>query len=182
MTIVINLFGGPGSGKSTLAAELFASFKKQGKSVELVSEYVKGWAWEGKQVGLYDQLYLLGKQTHYESRLYDKVDFVITDSPVLMCPFYEFKYQHSDLTFGAATAFIRKARENNVLDLNFWLPSIHPYQSKGRYQSAAEASQLSDEMYSWLVNVVREDLELELAVLQQSSQVDYITRWVEALA
>jgi len=49
MTRVINLLGGPGVGKSTAAAKLFAKYKDEGKSVELVREYVKDWAWEGRK-------------------------------------------------------------------------------------------------------------------------------------
>lgn len=47
-TRVITLWGGPGSGKSTMAAEIYARLKRQLCNVEMVREYVKGWAWEGR--------------------------------------------------------------------------------------------------------------------------------------
>jgi tRNA uridine 5-carbamoylmethylation protein Kti12 len=83
-TTIINLYGGPGTGKSTSAAYLYYILKAEGHNVELVREYVKDWAWEGRQISTYDQIYFLGKQVRRESLLYGKVDWIITDSPVMM--------------------------------------------------------------------------------------------------
>ena len=71
-----------------MAALLFAHMKMQGLHVELVREYVKLWAWSGKQVRPTDQIYLLGKQSAYESLLYGKVDYIVTDSPVMLAGAY----------------------------------------------------------------------------------------------
>jgi len=57
MTTVINLWGGPGTGKSTSAAHLFGMAKIAGVNAELVQEYVKSWAWEGRTIHSFDQLY-----------------------------------------------------------------------------------------------------------------------------
>ena len=82
---IINLFGGPGTGKSTTAAHLFAIMKWQGMKVELVSEYAKELTWDGRSNVLLDQLYVLAKQNRKLERLKNHgLDFVITDSPILM--------------------------------------------------------------------------------------------------
>ena len=83
-TTIINLYGGPGTGKSTSAAYFYYLLKAQGKNVELVREYVKDWAWEGRKISTYDQIYFLGKQVRRESMLYGKVDWIVTDSPIMM--------------------------------------------------------------------------------------------------
>jgi nicotinamide riboside kinase len=81
---VINLFGGPGVGKSTIAADLFALMKCKGASVELVNEYAKEVTWEGHLSYLDDEFYILAHQNRRLVRLKGKVDYVITDSPVLL--------------------------------------------------------------------------------------------------
>ena len=81
---VINLFGGPGVGKSTVAADLFALMKREGYSVELVNEYAKEVTWEGHFSYLDDEFYILAHQNRRLVRLKGKVDYVITDSPILL--------------------------------------------------------------------------------------------------
>ena len=81
---VINLFGGPGVGKSTVAADLFALMKREGYSVELVNEYAKEVTWEGHFSYLEDEFYILAHQNRRLVRLKGKVDYVITDSPILL--------------------------------------------------------------------------------------------------
>lgn len=85
---VINFIGGPGAGKSTVAAELFAKMKRTGYNVELVDEYAKQLVWDSRQHTLADQLYVLAKQNRKLERLIGKVDYVITDSPLLLCACY----------------------------------------------------------------------------------------------
>lgn len=86
---VINFFGGPGVGKSTLAAGHYWNLKTRGVSAELVTEYAKDVTWERRENLLNDQLYLLAKQNRRLSRLLDhKVDYAITDSPLLLCAAY----------------------------------------------------------------------------------------------
>lgn len=85
---VINFIGGPGAGKSTVAAELFAKMKRTGYNVELVDEYAKQLVWDSRQHVLADQLYVLAKQNRKLERLVGKVDYVITDSPLLLCACY----------------------------------------------------------------------------------------------
>lgn len=152
MTIVINLFGGPGCGKSQAASELFSLMKKQHKQVEYVQEYCKSWAWQGKEIGDLDQLYFLGKQSHYEARLYGKVDYIITDSPVLLAGIYQDfksngKYKY---TGEAAKAFMHHAQEKGVLYRNFVLERAFPFDPKGRWEDEDEAMEIDNFIRSYL--------------------------------
>ncbi len=82
-TIVINMFAGPGAGKSTQAALLFAKLKILGFNVELVTEYPKDKVWEESFKVFENQIYLFAKQHHRMWRCHDKVDIIITDSPLI---------------------------------------------------------------------------------------------------
>lgn len=82
----INLFGRPGVGKSTVAAHIYHRMKVRNLRVELVNEYVKAWAYTGRQIRSFDQVYIFGKQLNAEDRLlfHSGLDYVIADSPVLI--------------------------------------------------------------------------------------------------
>lgn len=151
MTTVINLFGGSGIGKSTTAAHLFAEMKYAGHHCELVREYVKTWAWQKRQVGPFDQMYLLGKQSKYESVLYNLVDYIITDSPLLLCPIYERYHTGKDLISPAALNFIRDAEENGVKHVNFLLKRNKKFDSRGRYETLDGAIKVDDYVKAYLL-------------------------------
>ncbi len=152
MTIVINLFGGPGCGKSQAASELFSLMKKQHKQVEYVQEYCKSWAWQGKEIGDLDQLYFLGKQSHYEARLYGKVDYIITDSPILLAGIYQdFKSGREHRYTGeAAKAFMQHAESNGVYYKNYFLERAFPFDPNGRWESQEEAEQIDGFILAYL--------------------------------
>lgn len=144
-TTIINLYGGPGTGKSTSAAELYAILKRQGKNVELVREYVKDWAWEKRHISTYDQIYFLGKQSRRESMLYGKVDYVVTDSPVLMGAYYAQLFCPLQVSEGVRTltlAYYRQAAEDGHRHIHVFLKRSKPYVAAGRYQSEDEAKQV----------------------------------------
>lgn len=151
-TTVINLFGGPGTGKSTAAPDIYSELKKQGESAELVREYVKHWAYTKRKIGKYDQLYLLGKQSHYESFLYGTVKYIVTDSPVLLAGFYA-TYYHGEIAKyvdEAAKGFVNHSAEDGVKHLNFLLSRDFPYDSNGRYESEQEALRLDGHLEEYL--------------------------------
>ena len=87
-TIVINLFGGPGSGKSTTAAGLFYFFKLFGLSCELCTEWIKECVYEERKEPFDNQIYTFAKQHKRLLDLENKVDFIITDSPILLSSIY----------------------------------------------------------------------------------------------
>lgn len=152
MTILINMLGAPSSGKTSLSAKLFAQLKAMDLNAEYTSEYVKGWAWEGKKVGPFDQFYIFGKETHNQSRLFDKVDFVISDSPVMLTAFYHYYYNKNNALNEVCHNFYKLAEESGVKVLNFFLPRKKKYNPKGRYQTEEEADQLALDLKEWLGN------------------------------
>jgi len=178
MTVVINLFGAPCSGKSTAAAGIFYELKKNHVHCEMVREYIKSWAWEGRKPNAYDQMFLLGKQSKYESMLYGKVDFIVTDSPILLSGFYDQYYANSTIVADAAMAFTERAKANGITYLNFWLHGHNRYDARGRNQEQEEAEVLAVHMKAWLdslgVDIIDVDGILDDRV---SSILNEVSKW-----
>lgn len=150
MTIVINLFGGSGLGKSTTAAALFSEMKMKGYHVELVTEFVKNWAWQGRVPTGYDQVYLFGKQAQSESRLYHKVDYIVTDSPLLLSGFYEQYHLKREIIFPAIVNFLKYASDNNISHVNFLLTRNKSFDPRGRFENEEQAKTVDIELKNWL--------------------------------
>lgn len=136
---VINLYGGPGTGKSTTAAALFALMKRNGINVELVTEFAKDLVWTERNKELGDQIYIFGKMYHKLWRLRDKVDYVIIDSPLPLCAYYDRENLpgFKELVFNMYNSFT---------NYNFRLRRKFQYQEEGRYQTEAEADKVDEDL------------------------------------
>lgn len=91
-TVVINAFAGPGAGKTTSCLEITEKLKKQGFVAEYVQEYAKELVWDNKlnklDGSMQNQFEILKEQVSRIDRLQGKVDFIVTDSPVLLNAVY----------------------------------------------------------------------------------------------
>lgn len=145
--IVVNLFGAPGSGKSTGAAYLFAKFKMAGINAELVTEFAKDKVYEDSKEVFKNQTYILGKQSFKQSKLRDKVDVIITDSPLPLSIYYnEDKDIQEELS--VLTLKIFDSYDNH----NYFINRVKPYNPKGRFQTEEEAMTIVDDMKDFLTN------------------------------
>ncbi len=88
MTEIINFYGGPGAGKSTMALKLMGHMKDHRMNVEYVPEVAKSLTWEDRQKCLDDQVWVFAQQQHMLYALIGKVDFIVTDSPLLLSLHY----------------------------------------------------------------------------------------------
>jgi hypothetical protein len=134
---VVNLFAGPGAGKSTTAAALFAALKQRGICAELVTEFAKDCAWEGREGPLRCQPYVFGEQLWRLERLRGRgIEVVVTDSPILLSAVYR--------PPGTPDALREVVwHYHNAFDnVNVHVRRAKPYDERGRFQSEDEAREL----------------------------------------
>jgi thymidylate kinase len=152
-SLVVNLYGGPGTGKSTTAAHLFALLKMDDLlRVELCREYAKGVVYEDRLYLLEDQLYIFAKQNRKMARLNGKVDFIITDSPLLMSYHYSgYDPFYKDLVLRYLDNF------NNI---HIFLERVKPYRKLGRIQTKKEAIEMDEQMKGMLMDLKLDYLQI----------------------
>ncbi|MEN6367651.1 MAG: AAA family ATPase [Thermoguttaceae bacterium] len=138
----INFYGGPGVGKSTLAALTFGWLRQIGQSAELVQEWIKDWAYLGKQMKSFDQVYTFASQLHTEDVLLQAgVEFIVTDSPVYLQCMYALheKMKAANELWKIAARFEEAYPSINFLVLR---DRTVPYEQEGRYQSLTDAKEI----------------------------------------
>ena len=158
MTKVINFFGGPGVGKSTAATGVFSALKTKGVNCEYVSEYAKETVWEETNALLDNQLHIFAEQFRRQFRLVDKVDYIITDSPlILSCVYFDhwFKQRNTkmfddDYCKLTKQYFLEGYRQFE--NVNWFIVRAKAYEPKGRLQTLKEAQGIDNDVMNYLVN------------------------------
>jgi hypothetical protein len=137
MTKVINLIAGPGAGKSTTAAGLFFRMKLAGIKCELVTEFAKELTYDENWADLKRQIYVMAEQERRQRRLLGKVDYIITDAPLLTG--IEYISDPIDrVAVEKATVELFEQYDN----INITVVRSKPYAEYGRSQTEAEARDL----------------------------------------
>lgn len=130
--IVINLISGPCAGKSTTATGIFYELKKRGIECEMALEFAKDKVWEESFKTMDDQIYIFGKQYHKLWRLKDKVDVIITDSPLIISLYYN---KDESVYFNDFVVEQYNRFDNRM----YFIERNADYQENGRMQTKEEA-------------------------------------------
>ena len=137
---VINFYGEPSCGKSTTSAGLFFLMKHAGYKVELVTEYAKELTYEERRIALKDQIHIFGEQNHRLERLRNKVDYVITDSPLLLSIVYGELYKTT--LYPSYNSLVKEVFDSYD-NFNILLTRVYPYKKEGRNESECQAEIIS---------------------------------------
>ena len=148
--VLVNFFGVPGAGKSTGTAYVFSKLKMLGYNAELVDEFAKGKVYEENKEAFKNQAYIFGKQFYKITRCEEKVDVILTDSPLLLSVFY-----NNDKRLGEPFNEMVKNVSKGYDSLNYLILRTKKYNPKGRWQSEKESNALLPKMKE-LMNEVGE--------------------------
>lgn len=181
-TLVVNLYGSSGSGKTTTSMLLTAAIKNADiaetfggpdmgdLTVELVREEAKRYAWAGTPITASLQQNIGATQVMLEQELLGKVDILVTDSPVLLSPFYEKLHLGTEVGLGMVRNHIDKCRTSGHDELNIFLNRNKPFVSAGRYETEEQSDEVSVKMADYLTDVPMTFLAME----ETKDRVGYI--------
>lgn len=171
---VIELFGAPCAGKSTLAAGLFAYMKIKGYDVEVISECAKKHAVVKNKMTPRLQRKIIEEQIALESLYYPhnykKVDYLITDSPLLLNVWYG---QKRKLDTGEYIEEINTL-SSGIRRCPVMLLSSHGFQSNGRYHSEKESKTYCEEITNYVQVMYSDPLILSRVPHTGSHFDDYV--------
>lgn len=146
--VVINAFGGPGAGKSTACMDICQQLKKMGYNAEYVQEYAKELVYEQNFEMLNgspeNQFKVLQEQTRRLDRLYDQVEFIVTDSPVLLNTIYnqQLTPEYSELV---------KQLNSQYTNFSFFIErDAENFQQEGRIHNLKESIEKDNEIKTLL--------------------------------
>lgn len=143
--LIVNMFAGPGAGKSTMTASVFASLKWNDINCEMALEYAKECVWFGMENLLSNQTGVYGKQHEKIFHLSNKVDVIVTDSPLLLSIIYD-KVNDKGLRNKVLQDYLKC---NNV---NYFLNRVKKYNTSGRMQTESEAKVIDKKVKTFLVD------------------------------
>ena len=173
--LVVNLFAPPGAGKSTGAAYIFSKLKIAGINAELVTEFAKDKVWEENDEVFKNQAYIFGKQSFKMSRCRDKVDVIITDSPLLLSSLY-----NEDEVLGEDFDKVVKNVFDSYTNLNFFIKRVKPYNPVGRRHSEEESNALVQPIIDLLDrnNIVYEEINGDIQGYDEivNHVIEYLSR------
>lgn len=151
--LVVNLFGEPGVGKSVTAAGLFYDLSVNNYRAEIVSEVVKGYAWEtqydkdGNQIVhpiFSQQIFILGKQNRWLQRLLDKREIAIMECPLIMTSIYAPENYLPSFESLVIEQMDRYDNYNIVLERN------HKFDNQGRIHNEEQSLEIRQKMLDFL--------------------------------
>lgn len=145
--IVVNLFGVPSAGKSTGAAYIFSKLKMAGINAELITEFAKEKVWEESNEAFLpdNQCYLFAEQFHRIVRCRDKVDVIVTDSPLPLSILY-----NCSEVLGEDFNKVVMNCYNSFCNMSYLILRDKPYAAIGRLHTEEESNALKQPLTEML--------------------------------
>ena len=138
--------GGPGIGKSGIAAGITYEFKKNHITCDNPYEFPKMLAWDENHLAIQDQLYVLANQHRGIVKSYGKVDYIVTDSPILLSLTYRNYYDGTNYPsnlYGESFDKLVLDVFNKYDNINILLERIEgTHNNNERYQNLEESKEL----------------------------------------
>lgn len=167
--LIINCLGEPGAGKSTMASRIYYMLKCKGFNVEYLQEFAKQKLYENVDKVFSCEPYIFGKQLYRLMSVSDNVDIVVTDSPIILPPFYEKDENKRKILFDLALEYFKDFNNLNIL-----IQRKHDYDENGRFQNEEQANVIYHSILKFLT-----DKSINTYVFQSTISDTDLYRWLD---
>ncbi len=173
--LLINFVGAPSVGKSTISALTFVKLKTNHHSSELVQEYAKQLVWSENFEDLSNQWYVSKKQYEMLKAVYGKVNYLVTDSPLILGLHYNryHKDNVSDIK-KTETMILSKMKEFNNVYILLKRNTNIPYEKIGRIHTEQQSIEIEKNLKNILDEFNIKYLEITSDVNNIQKIIDYI--------
>lgn len=118
-------------------------------------EYIKEWVWEDRKVKEGDQTYFFSKMSRSE-RVYiaNNLDFIITDSPLILTHFYGMKYDPYEQKYNTSLNMLKNHHEfckaKGYKVEHYFLTRAKTYNPNGRNETEEQALAIDKEIMAMM--------------------------------
>lgn len=165
MTKVINLFAGPSGGKSSIAAGLLHALKKKHISCDAPYEFPKVLAWDQNNEAIKDQLYVVANQHRGIAKSYNKVDYVIVDSPILLSLVYKNYYTEEEKDYPAC--LYGQLFDDLIINIHNYYDNLNVILTRSKDNKHNDSERFQNEYES-------KDLDKRIKNMLESNNIPYV--------
>lgn len=174
-TKVINFVAAPGAGKSLMSAMIFAELKMKHYSAEMVQEYAKNLVWQNRLEELACQWMVSMEQYRMLKAVNDKVDFICTDSPLLIGVYYNRTHSENVCNVQKTEEMISsKMQEFDNVYIYLKRNWDFPYEEEGRIHTEEQSIEIEKRLKALLGEFGIEYLEVTSSRDAIATILDYI--------
>ena len=173
--VLINFVGAPSAGKSMMAALTFVKLKSKHNSSEYVQEFAKQLVWAERYEDLKNQWYVSKKQYEMLRAVYGKVDYLVTDSPLLLGLHYN-RYESNNICDIKKTEemILSKMLEFNNIYIFLKKNKGNPYEKTGRIHTEEQSVEIEKNLKMMLDEFNLKYLEIESDLNNIDKIMEYI--------
>lgn len=173
--LLINFVGAPSSGKTTISSFTFVKLKTNHLSSELVQEYAKQLVWSENYEDLSNQWYVSKKQYEMLKSVYGKVDYLVTDSPLILGLHYN-RYHKDNVCNIEKTEkmILSKISEFNNVYIFLKRNLSLPYEKIGRIHNEQQSSEIEQNLKLLLDEFNLKYLEITSDINNIDTILEYI--------
>lgn len=165
MTKIINLFAGPSGGKSSIAAGLLHSLKKLHINCDAPYEFPKILAWDQNNEAIKDQLYVVANQHRGIAKSFNKVDYIIVDSPILLSLVY--KNYYTDKSNEYPACLYDKLFDDLIINIHNYYDNLNIVLARSKDNKHNTGERFHDESES-------KDLDIKIKDMLVSNNIPYV--------